>query len=108
MSFAFIELLAMPKDAFQESSKLPKEVFKESPKNVNKIPGEETGRVDPQGEQVGGGGHPGPPRPHGRHARCNKKSENFQQKNVIFPSGFTLAPMGQLGHPMMHHPMSHI
>merc|ERR1719414_2036963 len=22
--------------------------------------------------------------------------------------GFTLAPMGQLGHPMMHHPMSHI
>ena len=70
VSFAFIELLAMPKDAFQESSKLPKEVFKESPKNVNKIPGEETGRVDPQGEQVGGGWHPGPPRPHGRHARC--------------------------------------
>ena len=77
-------------------------------KNVNKLPGEETGRVDPQGEQVGGGGHPGPPRPHGRHARYNKKSEKFHQKTCFFPSGFTLAPMGQLGHPMMHHPMSHI
>ena len=36
MSFAFIELLTMPKNAFQESSKMPKEVFKESQKNVNK------------------------------------------------------------------------
>ena len=34
VSFAFIDLLTMPKDAFHESSKLPKEVFKESPKKM--------------------------------------------------------------------------
>ena len=39
---------------------------------------------------------------------ANKKSENLKQKKRVFSSGFTLAPMGQLGHPMMHHPMSHI
>ena len=31
--------------------------------------------------------------------KCDKKSK-FEQ----FSAGFTLAPMGQLGHHMMHHP----
>ena len=38
VSFAFIDLLTMPKDAFHESSKLPKEVFKESPKKCKQTP----------------------------------------------------------------------
>ena len=51
------------------------------PKKCKQIPGEETRRVDPQGEQAGGGWHPGPPRPHGRHARCRYKSEKLHTKN---------------------------